>query len=67
MKNTLFALIAVVSAIAAGFFIYRFQTIEDGTTSNLVLGVIFAIVAVALGIMFMTSKVGHHEDIHITE
>lgn len=67
MKNTLFALLAVVSAIVAGFFIYRFQTTEEAATLNIVLGVIFGIVAVALGIMFMTSKVGHHEDIHITE
>ncbi len=67
MKNTLFALLAVVSAIIAGFFIYRFQTSEVQTSLNIILGVIFAIIAVALGIMFMTSKVGHHEDIHITE
>ena len=67
MKNTLFALFALVSAIIAGFFIYRFQTTDDAATSNIVLGIIFAVVAVALGIMFMTSKVSHHEDIHITE
>ena len=66
MKNTLFALLALVSALIAVFFFYRFQNAEDGTMS-LILGIVFVIVFVGLGIMYMTNKVGKQEDIHITE
>lgn len=66
MKNTLFALLALVSFLIAVFFFYRFQTTADGTT-NLILGIIFILAFVGLGIMYMTNKVGKQEDIHITE
>ena len=68
MKNTLFALLAVVSALIAIFFFYSFQASKAGEgTVNLILGIIFVIAFVALGIMYMTNKVGKTEDIHITE
>jgi lipopolysaccharide export LptBFGC system permease protein LptF len=67
VKNTLFALLALVSALVAVFFFYRFQQAAGEGTMNLILGIIFAIVFVGLGIMYMTNKVGKHEDIHITE
>lgn len=66
MKNTLLALLAVVSALVAVFFFYRFQNSADGTT-NLILGILFVVVFVGLGIMYMTNKVNKQEDIHITE
>lgn len=66
MKNTLFALLAVVSALVAVFFFYRFQTTADGSM-NLILGILFVVVFVGLGIMYMTNKVNKQEDIHITE
>lgn len=68
MKDSLFAILALVAAIVAAFFFYRLQTSgSDGSSMNLILGVIFALAAVGLGAFFMFNKVNRHEDIHITE
>jgi hypothetical protein len=68
MKDSLFAILALISAVVAGYFFYRFQTSGDeGSSLNLILGVIFALAAVGLGAFYMFNKVNRHEDIHITE
>lgn len=68
MKDTLFALLALISAVVAAYFFYAFQTSgADGSSMNLILGVVFALAAVGLGAFYMFNKVNRHEDIHITE
>ncbi len=68
MKDSLFAILALISAIVAGWFFYSFQKQEaDGSSTSLILGVLFALVAVGLFAFYMFNKVNRHEDIHITE
>lgn len=63
----LYALLALVSAGVAGYFIYTFQNAAEGSTTNLILGIVFAILAVALAGFFLFNKMTHQEEIHITE
>ena len=68
MKDSLFAILALVSAAVAAFFFYRLQTSgNEGSSMNLILGIVFALAAVGLGAFYMFNKVNRHEDIHITE
>ncbi len=68
MKDSLFAILALISAVVAGYFFYTFQTAgADGTSTNLILGIVFALAAVGLGAFYMFNKVNRHEDIHITD
>ena len=65
MKDMLFAVLALVSVVVAGYFLYSFQTAES--TTSLIIGIIFALLAVVFGGLFIFGKVNQHEDIHITE
>lgn len=65
MRNTLFALLALVSAILAAYFLYKFQHNDDQT--SMLIGIVFALAALVLGGLFMFGRVTQHEDIHITE
>lgn len=69
MKDSLFAILALISAAVAAYFFYRLQTsaAADGSSMNLILGIVFALAAVGLGAFYMFNKVNRHEDIHITE
>ncbi len=60
-------LIAVVSLLAAIFCFYRLQSQQDAGTMYLVGGVVFAILTVVFGGMFLSGRVNKSEDIHITE
>lgn len=59
-------LIAVVSLLAAGFCFYKFRTAQEGTMF-LVGGVVFALLMVVFGAMFLSGRVNKSEEIHITE
>ena len=65
MKDLLFAVLALVSAVAAAYFLYSFQKYDDQT--SLIFGIILALLAIVFGGLFMFGKVNRHEDIHITE
>lgn len=68
MKDSLFAILALLAAVGAAFFFYRLQTSgADGSSLNLILGILFVLAAVGLGGFYMFNKVNRHEDIHITE
>ncbi|MBK9214812.1 MAG: hypothetical protein IPM59_04315 [Chloracidobacterium sp.] len=60
-------LVAVVSLIAAGFCFYKFQTTPDASTIYIIGGVIFGLLTVVFGVMFLSGRVNKSEDIHITE
>ena len=68
MKDSLFAILALSSAVVAGYFFYSFQNQgDDGSSMPLILGVIFAILAVGFGAYYMFNRVNRHEEIHVTE
>jgi len=65
MKDMLFALLALVSAIVAAYFLYQFQHYDNST--SLIIGIVFGVVAVAFGLLFIFGRVNRHDEIHITE
>lgn len=65
MKDTLFALLALIAAALAAYFFYSFQKYDS--SNSLIIGIIFALVAVVFGGLFMFGKVNQHDEIHITE
>lgn len=65
MRDMLYAFLGLIAAAAAAYFFYSFQKYDD--SNNLIIGIIFALVAVVFGGLFMFGKVNQHEDIHITE
>lgn len=67
MKNLLYAVLALVSVVIAGYFLYSFQNDRADNTSSLVIGIIFALAAIVFGGLFMFGKVNQHDEIHITE
>ncbi len=67
MKDMLFALLGLVAAGVAAYFFFNFQTDKVGNSNYLLFGVIFAVVAIIFGGLFMFGRVNRHEDIHITE
>ena len=64
----LFAVLAVISVVVAGYFLYSFQNSQTSdSSSSLIIGIVFALLAVVFGGLFMFNRVNQHEDIHITE
>ena len=60
-------LVAFVCLLAAGFCFYTFQTRADAGTLYMVGGIVFAVLTVIFGVMFLSGRVNKTEDIHITE
>ncbi len=60
-------LIAVVCLLAAGFCFYRFQHTSADNTIYMVGGIVFGILTVIFGVMFLSGRINKSEDIHITE
>ncbi len=65
MKDMLFALLALISVVVAGYFLYSFQKYDS--SSSLMIGIVFALLAIVFGGLFMFGRVNRHDDIHITE
>lgn len=62
----LYALLALVSAIAAAFSFYKY-TSSGGSNLYLVIMIVCTLATVGLGAMFLAGRMGKKEDIHITE
>ncbi len=67
MKDMLYALLALVSAALAAYFLYSFQHDKIDNANSLIIGIIFALIAFIFGGLFMFGRVNRQEDIHITE
>ena len=67
MKDMLFAVLALISVVVAGYFIYSFQTSANASSNSLIIGIVFALLAIVFGGLFMFGRVNRHDDIHITE
>jgi len=66
VKDMLYAVLALISALTAAGSFYYFQH-SDGNTLLLVVAVICVILAMIFGILFLAGRVNKTEDIHITE
>lgn len=60
------ALLAVVSFIIAGVSFYYYTQSSDNKLF-IAAAIIFALIGIALGAMFLSGRVNKTEDIHITE
>ena len=66
MKNMLFAVLALISlAIAAGSYYYYVS--HGGQTVFIVTAIVFVILTVVLGGLFLSGRINRDEEIHITE
>lgn len=65
MNGMLSGGLALISAIATVISFWQFQS--HGQTYWIILGIVFLIVTVVFGSMFLTGRVNKTEDIHITE
>ncbi len=62
----LYAVLALVAAIAAAFFFYQYTSSADNKV-YLALCLISALATIGLGGMFLAGRMAKKEDIHITE
>ena len=70
MKDMLYAVLALISVIAAGFFFYNYVSQADAESASMmpfVGAIIFTLAALVLGALFLSGRVNKTEDIHITE
>lgn len=67
MKDMLYALLALLAAALAAYFLYSFQHDRAGNSNSLIIGIICAVVAIIFGGLFMFGRVNRHDEIHITE
>ena len=65
MKGMLSGLLSLVSLIIAGWCFYSYG--KNANTMFMVGAVVFAILMVVFGVMFLSGRVNKTEDIHITE
>lgn len=66
VKDMLYAVLALVSAVLAAFSFYRY-TSGPGETMWIAGAIIFILATVVLGGLFLSGRVNKNEDIHITE
>jgi hypothetical protein len=57
--------LSVISLVIAGFCFYRYG--QSGTTMYMIGAIVFALLMVVFGVMFLSGRVNKTEDIHITE
>lgn len=68
MKDVLYAVLGLISAALAAYFFYSFQNqAADAGSLNLILAIVFVLLAVGFGALFMFSRVNRHDEIHVTE
>ncbi len=63
----MYLLLALVSLVVAVGSFYYFQSQENGSTSVLVVGIVFAILTAIFGVIYLSSRLNKTDDIHITE
>ncbi len=65
MKSMLFAILALISAVIAVLSFLRYQS--SANTLLFVVAIIFILLTLGFGAMFLAGRVNKTEDIHITE
>ena len=66
MKDMLFAVLALVTAIGAALSFYQYTSSNDNKV-YLVGAIVMALLTVVLGGLFLSGRVNKNDDIHITE
>lgn len=66
MKDMLYAVLALVSLVIAAFSFYEYTQSADNKL-YLVGAIVFILVTVGLGGLFLSGRVNKNDDIHITE
>lgn len=67
MKNLLFAVLALVSAIIAVLSFMSYKANGGTNTMMVIIAVIFLLLTLGFGAMFLSGRVNKTDDIHITE
>ena len=71
MKDMLYGVLAFISIICAGFFFYTYVNQGNNAESASILpfvgAIVFVLVALGFGALFLSGRVNKTEDIHITE
>lgn len=69
MKDMLYAGGGLLSVVVAAFFMWRYLSQPRGDVSNMpfIIAIIFGILALVCGAMFLSGRVNKQEEIHITE
>jgi len=65
VKDLLFAVLALVSAVIAVVTFLNYQ--KSANTTMIIIAIICIIATLGFGAMFMAGRVNKQEDIHITE
>lgn len=65
MKDLLYAVLALVSAVIAIFSFRAYR--GDANTLMLVAALLFVLLTLGFGAMFLAGRVNRNDDIHITE
>jgi lipopolysaccharide export LptBFGC system permease protein LptF len=66
VKDMLYAVLALVTALIAAFFFYRYIRSEEYTL-YIVIAIISVVMTIVFGGLFLSGRVNKTEDIHITE
>lgn len=65
MKDLLFAVLALISAVGAVVTFLRYQSTAN--TTMIVIAIICIVATLGFGAMFLSGRVNKQDDIHITE
>jgi uncharacterized membrane protein SirB2 len=66
VKDMLYALLALVALLIAAFSFYEYTSSADNKLW-LVLAIVFILLTIVMGGVFLSGRVNKKEDIHITE
>jgi len=66
VKDMLYAVLALITALIAAFFFYSYVKSEEYTL-YIVIAIIAVILTIVFGGLFLSGRVNKTEDIHITE
>jgi ABC-type multidrug transport system permease subunit len=67
VKNLLYAVLALVSAVIAVLSFMSYKGNGGTNTMMIVVAIIFLLLTLGFGAMFLSGRVNRTEDIHITE
>jgi chromate transport protein ChrA len=67
VKDLLYAVLALVSAVVAAYCFVSFRGATNNKTMLIVVAIVFTLLALGFGAVFLAGRVNRNEDIHITE
>jgi multisubunit Na+/H+ antiporter MnhG subunit len=67
VKDLLYAILALISAVIAVFSFLSYQKNGNVSSMMLIVAILFLLLTVGFGAMFLSGRVNKNDDIHITE